>query len=223
MNRWCHWSLLFVLLVSLPARSDDRQKAQKLLSKVTAMASDPTGKRAVSLAVSDMLSVSRAEISNRRRLLNLNYGDVFLAYYAGKNSDGREDIFKQVRTGKTVWQIATDQQIDWKQLTQDAKKLNSKVDDNLLRHFANRAADSERNTGDGYNPYLDAVKADLDVSKDDMAQAESRYAFLQDHAAAMSGGRLDITHEKAVENSRGDPIRNGGPQNPDVNTRPGPN
>jgi hypothetical protein len=216
-------TLLLLLLAALPAVSDDQQKAQKLLNKVTAMAADASGRRAVSLAISGALSASRQELARTRHLLNLNYGDVFLVYSLAKSGSTLDEIGAQMKSGKTAWQIASERNANWKQLASDAKKLNGKIDDNLLRYFTHRKADLERDVTDGYNPLFDSVVADTRVSPDDVTEAQNRYAFLRDHAGVVTDGKLDTISEHAAQNtSRPDPIRNGGPTNPDTNTRPTP-
>jgi hypothetical protein len=216
-------SLVLLLLAALPAVSDDQQKAQKLLNKVTAMATDASGRRAVSLAISGAVSASRPELARIRHLMNLNYGDVFLVYYLARSGSTLDEIGAQMKSGKTAWQIASERNANWKQLASDAKKLNGKIDDNLLRYFTHRKADLERDVTDGYNPLFDSVVADNRVSPDDVTEAQNRYAFLRDHAGVMTDGKLDTISEHAAQNtSRPDPIRNGGPTNPDTNTRPTP-
>lgn len=209
-------SLLLLLLTALPAVSDDHQKAQKLLSKVTAMATDPAGRRAVSLAVSDMLAVGRPELARRRHVMNINYGEIFVAYYLAKDGLNFDEIAAQMKTGKTFFQIANEQRANWKQIATDAKKLNGRIDENLLRHFSNPKAETERNLSDGYDPFLDSVRADGNVSQEEISDAQNRYVFLRDHAGAVMGGSLDTVSEGAARNARPDPIRS-------ENTRPGPN
>ncbi len=223
MKRLAHCiSLLLLFLVALPALSDDQQKAQKLLNKVTAMATDPNGRRAVSLAVSDALSVGRPTLAQLRQLMNINYGDLFLAYQLAKSGVNLDAIGTQIKSGKTVWQIASEHDTDWKQLGTDARKLNARIDEHLLRHFAGQKGEAERNKADGYNPFLDSVKADNSVRSEEITDAQNRYEFLHDHAGSPTGGRLDEVNERAFQAARPDPIRNGGPANPDTNTRPGP-
>jgi hypothetical protein len=214
MNRLLRWtSLILVLLVALPAASDDQDKAQKLLNKITAMATDATGKRAVSRAVSDALSLGRVELAQRRHTMDLNYGELFVAYQLVKNGVKMDDIATQLGTGKKIWQIANEQHTDWKQIASDAKKLNSRVDIYLLKHFANRKAAAQRDVAEGYDPFLDSVKADKNVSEQEIADAQTRYVFLRDHAGVTSDARLDISSEQATRNTvRPDPVRNGGPQ-----------
>src|SRR5260370_20685181 len=107
MNRSAR-NLLFLLsfLVALLAASDEQQKAHKTLNKVTAMAIDPAGKRAVSLAMSQYLSVGRGELGRRRHAMNMNYGDLFVAYELVKSGAKMEDISAEMKIGKTVWQTA---------------------------------------------------------------------------------------------------------------------
>jgi hypothetical protein len=187
------------------------------------MATDSSGRRAVSLALSGAVSASRPELARIRHLMNLNYGDLFLVYYLAKSGSTLDEIGAQMKSGKTVWQLASERNANWKQLASDAKKLNGKIDDNLLRYFAHRKADLERDVTDGYNPLFDSVVADNKVTPEDISEAQNRYAFLRDHAGVVTDGKLDTVSEKAAQNtSRPDPIRNGGPSNPDTNTRPSP-
>ena len=224
MNRLVRWASLILLLVAaLPAASDDREKAQKLLNKITAMATDATGKRAVSRAVSDALSVGRVELAQRRHAMDLNYGELFVAYQLVKNGVKMDDIAAQMVTGKNIWQIANEQHADWKQIASDAKKVNSRVDICLLKHFANRKAAAQRDVDEGYDPFLDSVKADKNVSEQEIGDAQTRYVFLRDHAGVTTDGRLDLSSEQATRNTaRPDPVRNGGPQDAGSVTRPGP-
>jgi hypothetical protein len=215
-------SLILVLLVALPAVCDDQQKAQKLLNKVTAIATDPTGRRAVSMAVSEVLSVGRPELAQRRHAMDLSYGEVFVAYQLAKSGANMDDIAAKIRSGKNIWQIANEQHANWKQFASDAKKLNGRVDANLLKHFANRKAAAERDLADGYDPFLDSVRADSNITQEEIEDAQKRYIFLRDHAGVTSGGTLDLSSEQAARTARTDPVRSGGPQNPDTNTRPGP-
>src|SRR3979411_780425 len=134
--------LLF--LVPLLIAYGESQQTHKVLNKVTALATDPAGKRAVSLAMSEYLSVGRAELAQHRHALNVNYGDLFVAYALMKGGAKMEDVSATMKTGKTVWQSTDEHHADWKQIANDAKKLNVKVDAHLLGHFANTKAETQR-------------------------------------------------------------------------------
>jgi len=183
------------------------------------MATDPAGRRAVSLALSENFSVSRAELALQRRTIGLNYGELFLAYQLVKYGAKMNDIIAQTKDGKTVWKIAEGQNVNWKEITSEAKKLNNRLDINLLKHFANRKPDADRDRADGYDPFVDSVNADRNVTERDIEDAQKRYIFLRDHAGVTSAGTLDTSTEKAARGVRTDPIRNGGPDT----TRPTPN
>jgi len=215
-------SFTFVLLFALPCWSDEHQKAEKLLNQLTAMATDPAGKRAVSRAVSDSVSVGRPELAQRRHAMNINYGELFLVYELVRSGAKMDDIAAQMKSGKTLWQIASERRVNWKQIAVDAKKLNSRVDNNLLGHFANRTADAAREQADSYDPFLDSISADRKVTQQEIEDAQRRYMFLRDHAGVTGGVALDTSTEKAVRTARPDPVRSGGPANPDSTTRPGP-
>jgi hypothetical protein len=207
------WLLCLLIPSLLFAASDEQQKAHKILSKVTAMAIDPAGKRAVSLAMSQHLSVARAELAQRRQAMNVNYGELFIVCELVKSGMKMDDFAARVKTGKTVWQIADEEHADWKQIGNEAKKLSSKVDSNLLGHFVNHKAEVERDRADGYNPFLDAVRADNNVSRQELEDARDRYVFLRDHAGAAYDSALDKSSEEALRAARPDPTK--------TDTRPG--
>jgi hypothetical protein len=212
MNRSAR-NLLFLLsfLVPLLAGSDEQQKAHKIVNKVTAMAIDPAGKRAVSLSMSQYLSAGRAELVQVRQAMNMNYGDLFVAYELVKSGAKMDVIAAKMKTGKTVWQTADEEHADWKQIASDAKKLNGKVDTNLLGHFGKNKAETQRDRADGYDPFLDSVRADNDVSRQEIEDAQQRYVFLRDHAGVASASPLDTSTEKSARLVRTDPVRTGGP------------
>ncbi len=202
-------NLIFLLffLIPLLASADEQQKAHKLLNKVTAMATDPAGKRAVNLGMSQYLSVGREELVQHRRAMNANYGDIFVAYKIVQRGTKMEEIAAKMKAGKTVWQIADDEHLDWKQIAGDAKRLSGRVDANLLAHFSNKKSEIERERSDGYNPFIDTVKADGDVSQQEIEDAQERYIFLRDHAIAVSDSALNTSAEKSAQMVRTDPLR----------------
>jgi hypothetical protein len=208
MNRSARGLFLSLcFLVPLLAASDDQQKAHKILNKVTAMAIDPAGKRAVSLSISQCLSVGRGELAQRRHAMNMNYGDIFIAYELVKSAGKIDDIAAKIKAGKTVWQAADEMNADWKQIANEAKKVNGKVDTNLLEHFTKRKAEHERDLAEGYDPFLDTVAADSKVSQPDVEEAQKRYVFLRDHAGVVSDATLDTSTEKSARIVRPDPVR----------------
>jgi hypothetical protein len=219
MIRRVRFFLILMPLLASFSLADEQQKAQRLLNKVTAMAIDPAGRRAVSLAVSESLSVSRAQLASQRSAMGINYGELFLAYQLIKSGAEMNDIVAQRKSGKTVWQIAEAQNANWKEIAGEVKKLNNRIDVNLLKHFANRKTGVERDRADSYDPFLDSVNADRNVTQQDIEDAQKRYLFLLDHAGVASGGTLDTATEKAARTVRTDPIRSGGPDSP---TRPTP-
>src|SRR5947209_4393745 len=129
-------TLLLGLAIAIPAHGDDQQKTERLLHKITAMATDATGRRVVSITVADALQAKRVDLVVERRALNLNYGDLYLAHMLVKNGANMNDIDAQLKAGKNMSQIAAAQHPDWKQLEANAKKLNATMGDNLYKHFS---------------------------------------------------------------------------------------
>ena len=199
--------VLITLTIVVPAFGDDQQKAEKQLHKITAMATDPTGRRVVSITVADTLEAKRTELVLERRAMNLNYGDLFIANGLVKNGAKMEDIATQLKAGKNIGQIANAQRLDWKQVCLDAKKLNVKMEENLYKHFVNASADTARDLDEGYDPMIDGVAADNNVPKDDIDEAQRTYLQLKDRAGKASNSKLDAATEKSAQGMRGDPVR----------------
>ncbi|HEY6763751.1 MAG TPA: hypothetical protein VI386_03195 [Candidatus Sulfotelmatobacter sp.] len=221
MKRSARNFLLFLLLLSpLLAASDDQQKVHKVLNGVTAMTIDPGGKRAVNLALARYLSLGRAELVQRRQAMNLSYGDLFVFYQLVKHGAVAEAITAELKNGKTVWQVADEDHVDWKQISSEAKKLNGKMDTNLLAYFANNKTGTERDRAEGYDPFRDSVKADGNVTQQEVEGAQQRYTFLRDHAGVVSAATLDTSTEWAARGVRTDPVRTGGPTGTAVSSTP---
>ncbi len=188
--------------------ADDQQKAQKQVSKLTAMATDATGRRIVSMSMSDLLRVKRPQLVQERRDMGLNYGSLFIIHELAAGGANMADVATQLKAGKNAFQAAGQQHVDWKRIATDAKKLNSKIDENLYKHFLDPKADRERDEADRYNVVYDGVKSDNDVTSQEIAEAQQRYISCRDRATQI-GGRLDSATEQAARSGH-DHIRTGG-------------
>src|SRR6267143_130616 len=194
MKRLAHIPIAFLALsIAIPAFGDDQQKAEKQLHKIVAMATDATGRRVVSIVVADTLQARRPELVIERRSMNLNYGDLFVAYVLVKQGTKLDDVATQMKAGKKI--------------AADAKKLNAQMEDHLYKHFLNGKVDAERDVADGYDPMIDGVAADNDVSKEDIADAEHTYQTWRDRAEKAKDSKLDASTEKAAQGARGDPVK----------------
>jgi hypothetical protein len=199
--------LLLAFGIAIPARADDQQKTERLLHKITAMATDGTGRRVVSITVADAIEAKRPDLVLERRALNLNYGDLYLAHVLVKSGAKMDDIDAQLKAGKSMKQIAGAEHLDWKQLAENVKKLNATMENNLYHHFVNGKPDAARDAAEGYDPMIDGVAADNDVSKDEIAEAERTYQLWRDKAGKVKDSRLDTSTENAAQGVRGDPVR----------------
>ena len=151
--------------------------------------------------------MKRHDMVTERRTMNVNYGDLYIAHVLVKGGAKMDDIAAQLKAGKKMDQIASELHLDWKQIAGDAKKLNSKIEENLYNHFLNGKPLAERDAADGYDPVIDGVAADNDVSKDEIADAEHTYLLWRDRADQKKGSNLDASSEKAAQGTRGDPVR----------------
>ena len=208
MKRPSYFSaMLLILILPISAFGDDQEKADKQLHKITALATDATGRRVVSATVADALVSKRPDLVAERRSMNVNYGDLYVAHVLVKSGAKMDDIAAQLKAGKKMGQIAGEMHADWKQISADAKKLNAKVEDNLYNHFLNGKPLTDRDASEGYDPVIDGVAADNDVSKDEIAEAERTYLLWRDRADQKKGSNLDTASEKAAKGTRGDPVR----------------
>jgi hypothetical protein len=204
----CH----VLLLVTVNAAfADDRQKAQKQLEKVSAMASDAVGRRIVSAAVAKALEAKRPMLVQERKALNLSYGPLFIEQKLVAGGADSIDILRQLKSGKDIWQVADERSANWKQLAGEAKKLNSSIEDAIYKHFVNSQPDFERDQADNYDPYYDGVMADREISERAIEDARTVFQFWRERAGVGrdSDKRLGIADEKAAAY---DHVRSGGPQ-----------
>ncbi|HZP16399.1 MAG TPA: hypothetical protein VFB00_00440 [Terriglobales bacterium] len=183
---------LLALLISAPAFGDEQQKAQKELNRLTAMARDFTGRTMVNLSISQTLGVPRTVLVQQRGETGLNYGSLFLAGELVKSGTKWDEIVAQLKSGKTIQQIANDQHANWTKIAEDAKKLNTRVDDNLYHYFLDEKRATAQDTADKYDPHYDGVKADADdASEKEIATAGERFRLWKDRAAKTQGADRD--------------------------------
>jgi hypothetical protein len=213
MNAIVRYSaMLLVLAAAIPAFSDDQEKANKEVVKVTAMATDATGRGIVSRALADVMGVKRPELLQQRQAMNLNYGALFVAEELIESGAKPEDLVAQLKSGKTITQVANDMKANWKQIGADGKKLNARIDDGIYKHFVNEKADKQRDLDEKYEVAHDVVPADasVDLPKSDLEAAAERFGMWRDRAAAAHGTHhvMSVAEEQAAYS---DHDRAGGP------------
>jgi len=215
----------FLLLASFCVfAADDQSKAEKQIAKITAMAADLTGRRAVNQSMSEQFSVKKSDLVQQRRELNCNYGCLFLVRELIASGVSVDDINKQFKAGKSAPAAANELKANWKQIASDAKKLNSKIEDNLYAFFVGRKGEKEAaDATDVYDATMDGVSSDTSVSQQDLADAQDRYLFWRNRAnLALEKKDGTLTHDKEqAARQTFDPVRKGGPQSESVgNTGP---
>lgn len=194
--------------------ASDRQKTEKQINRISAMAADLTGRRAVNLSMSQQLNVPRQDLVAQRRANNITYGTLFLLRQVTSSDEAFNQAVAQIKTGKQPFDVAEASHVDWKAVGNAAKKLNSKIEDNLYKYFVNN--DSEVSAGDktsvgAYDPAFDSVMADSEVSKQDLAEAQDTYLFWRGRATGKKDATLEHNKEQAARQTV-DPVRKGGPQ-----------
>lgn len=206
-----------VALVSLPVLGDDQAKAQKQLERITAMASDLAGRRAVGITMADLLNVKRPDLVRLRKDNNLNYGSLFLAQQLTAFGMPSGELEKELKSGKRVVEVANAQRVDWKQVLSEAKKLNGKVERHLFEYFFDSRADHKRDNDEGYSITADSVKADDDVSTEAINSAADAFARARDWALQRPGRHVEQGMNAADElQFRRDHARENAPKPSDV-------
>jgi hypothetical protein len=203
-------TVILLILAALPAFSDDQQKAKKEANKFIALASDGIGRTVVNLSMAETFNIKRPDLVMERRDTGMNYGALFIAQELIAAGAKREEIAAQLKAGKTIYQIGDERHANWSQIAADAKKLNSKIDNDLYQRLLDRKAGTARDQADGYMLSMDGVTADNDVSKGDISEAEDRYVKKRDQAdeANRRANKLDTSAENSA---RRDNLRSSGP------------
>lgn len=180
-------AFMVLLLLATPAFSDDQQKAQKEINKITAMATDFDGRRVVNLSMSQMFKVPRSALVEQRGQTGLNYGGLFIAQELEQGGVTIAAIAGKLNSGSKISDVANEQHLDWKRIAEDAKKFNAAVDQNLYLFFRGKAATAAQDAADKYDVHYDGVKTDADVGKQEIASAQDRYLHWKDRAAQTRG------------------------------------
>src|SRR6201987_3793629 len=100
--------VLAAALSAVPAFSDDQEKAEKQIRKVSAMATDVNARSIVSRSMSDLLKIERNQLERERRAMNLNYGCLFIAHELTASGMKMLDVAIRLQAHQTIFQIAND-------------------------------------------------------------------------------------------------------------------
>jgi hypothetical protein len=176
--------VLVALAVALPALADDQEKAQKEINKITSITADANMRATVNRTMAEMLNVKRLDLEKERQTANLTYGGIFLAHQLMASGAKLDDIAASIKSGKSIFDVANEQHANWKRINDAAKKMNKKIDENIEKYFQNTKKETEKNSADDYVVQDDRTQADANMSKQDLAEAQSRYQHLHDQAAS---------------------------------------
>lgn len=193
--------LVVTVALAITAFADDQEKATKEVKKISAISMDPNMRSIVNRTMADMLKVKRLDLVKERQDLNVNYGGLFLLKQLTAGGAKMEDIAAQLKAGKTIFDIANDNHANWKQINSDAKKLNKKIDDNIVNYFRDTKKLAALDQTEEYDAKADHVAADSDISKDEIADAQNRFQHLHDVASSQLP-----TGDANVKNQGGVPV-----------------
>jgi hypothetical protein len=193
MRRGCFVLFFAAVAAVAPALADDQEKAEKQARMMTAMSRDDTARSIVSRTFADVFKVERPQLVAERRSLGLNYGSLFLMHELVASGSSTQEIAAQLRLHKTMFEIANTFHADWKRIVSDAKKMNSRIDDNIYKHFlsSGKDKDKERDLLDHYTPAVDLVRADGDATPEEIQRAQTEYVFRRDLSGPKPGGAAE--------------------------------
>lgn len=179
------------VLVAPSAFADDEQKAEKQIRIMTAMSRDDTARSIISRAFADEFKIHRSDMVGQRRALGLSYGNFFVARELLQSGAAMDQIVAQLRSRKSMLEIGNSLHANWKRIADDSKKMNNRINDGIYKHFLHSKPDEERDKVEHYNPSADRVRADGDVTNDEILNAQREFIFWRDQAAPLSGGQAD--------------------------------
>jgi hypothetical protein len=191
--------LVFLILCGTTAFGSDQQKAEKRLRQISAMAVQSAAARAiVNRTMADVVHAQRMELMRQRHAMNLSYGSLFVARHLTATGAAMLDIAVQLQRGKDIVQIANERNANWKLIADAARQLNDKIENNIYRHFLHLKAEQELAPTDKYDPRTDMVRADLEVTPEEVASARADFDCWKTRGSAPSAGRLNTQTEREL-------------------------
>lgn len=184
-------SATVLLTLAVLGYAEDQEKAEKQIRMMTAMSRDDTARSIVSHTFSEVFKTPRTQLVQLRKNLNLDYGSLFVAEELASSGTKLDEITAQRQAGKTALDIAGASRADWKRIAADAKKMNNRINDAIYRHFLHSKPDEERDKAELYTASADLVRADMNVTRDEILQAQQNYVFWRNLAAPLNSGQAD--------------------------------
>jgi len=191
LSRICLVALLAAAATG--ALGSDQQKAEKRVRQISAMAVDSRTRAIVNQTMADEFHAKRIELMRQRHAMNMSYGSLFIAHELTATGVPMLDIALELEGGKDMIHIANERNANWKAIGDAAKKLNDKIDDNIYRHFLHGKADEP--AIDKYDAHTDIVRADLEVTPEELASARADYEVWKNRGSGPKVGRLDRQSE----------------------------
>ncbi len=150
--------------VALFAAGNSDKEGKKLdeqVKKISLIASDSNGRRVINRCMARQLGVGRNQLVEERRTTQLVYGQIFAAHeIASQTNSSFADVAKEMTAGKSARDIGVEKNADLKKIAKDARKVNSKVDEELSRVAAGEISEVALDQAEGYNPEVDVQAAD---------------------------------------------------------------
>ena len=205
--RWI--AIILVVAAAVPAFSDDQKSAEKQIAKIKAMAWDQTAREAVNKGIADTFKADRNQLIQARRLMNVDYGSLFLLEEISATGVSMDELAGEVKAGKTALQVANERKVDWKKIQADAKKMNALIEKNLFDQLGKPKTTKAADAAAKYDPATDGLAVDNEVPADQIAEAGDTFRRIQGLVtSATKANRIDDAGELTAGR---DQIREGSP------------
>ena len=191
---------IFLITPAIMAFGSDQQKAEKRFRRISAMAVDDMARGIVNQTMADVVHAKRIELMRQRHAMNLSYGSLFVAHQLTAAGTPMLDIALELQSGKDIVRIANERHANWKLISDAAKQLNEKIDDNIYRHYLYVKADQQLAT-DKYDSDKDVVRADLDITPEELMSARADYVVWKNRGVSPRGAVIDGQTETVMNNT----------------------
>ena len=198
--------LLLIALIALTLASvesafaSDQDKADKRLRQISAMAADPIARAIINRTMADFVGAKPVELERQRHAMDLSYGSLFIAHQLTARGTRMIDVALELQGGKTIFEVANQHDANWKQIADNAKELEDKIEDNIYRHFLPSKTDQPV-PDEKYDVQSDSVKADQNFSVAEIVKARAVYVFWRNRATRPQGKSLDPTTASILDKS----------------------
>jgi len=210
LHRAISVSASLLLCTAVAFAATDQQKTQRELSHISALSSDAATRPVVNAEIAKELNTDRVRLVAERQDMSLSYGNLYLLSELLKGGAKLDDVAAQLKSGKSIADVANASKIDWKKVQKDTKDFEKKLEKSLYDSMvAAKQVKSAKAEPDAYNARADWFPFDQkSYDNDDIAWAMTTYTHAKEKAASAKGdsglSELDYNRLHGVDHLKTD-------------------